>query len=106
MVSKEVSKFCMTLVLMIIVSLSLLNVGLFRLAHAESSTRHPVYSKESSGFKRLLIYYGWLNTGNVETLNIDMLVAAGTERILPGGDDHNIIEDLRSRGGSGLRLST
>ncbi|WP_338251762.1 hypothetical protein [Pyrodictium abyssi] len=57
-----------------------------------------VYSPGSSGFKRLVIYYGWLSTSNLPDIDVDVLVVAGTSRILPGGGDYDVVQLLRSRG--------
>lgn len=56
------------------------------------------YSSKSAGFKRLLIYYGWLSSSNILSLNVDVVVVPGTERILPGGDDYSVVEELLGRG--------
>ena len=67
-------------------------------ASAGVSPLPGVWAPNSSGFKRLLIYYGWLNTSNVESLNVDVLVVAGGPRVLPGGDDRAVVEEMLSRG--------
>ena len=56
------------------------------------------FSGRSSGFKHLLIYYGWLDTSNVLDLNVDIVVVAGSERILSGGDDYSVVSQLMDRG--------
>lgn len=57
-----------------------------------------VYSPQSPGFKRLVVYYGWLNTSNLPSIDVDVVVVAGTGRVLPGGDDYGVVRLLRSRG--------
>ena len=56
------------------------------------------FSARSSGFKHLLIYYGWLNTSNVLGLNADIVVVAGSERILSGGGDYSVVSQLIGKG--------
>jgi len=56
------------------------------------------FSERSSVFKHLLIYYGWLNTSNVLDLNVDIVVVAGSERILSGGDDYSVVSQLMDKG--------
>ena len=56
------------------------------------------YSSDSAGFKRLLIYYGWLSSSNIASLDVDVVVVPGTERILPGGGDNSVVQQLLSRG--------
>ncbi len=50
------------------------------------------------GFKRLVVYYGWLNTSNLLDLGVDVVVAAGSSRVLPGGSDRGVVEELIARG--------
>ncbi len=73
-------------------------LALIALAPAASAAMEPVWSHSSSGFKRLVIYYGWLNTSNLPNLHVDVLIVAGTSRILPGGGDYAIVQELRQRG--------
>ncbi|MEB3846505.1 MAG: hypothetical protein GSR74_00850, partial [Desulfurococcales archaeon] len=55
-----------------------------------------LYENRVSGFHSLIIYYGWLNTSNLLALAPSMVVVAGSERILPGGADQDVINSLLS----------
>ena len=76
----------------------LIIVGLLYPVSAIASAPHAAYSSGSSGFERLVVYYGWLNTSNLVDLNVDIVVVPGSERILPSGDDNSVVSTLRGRG--------
>ncbi len=63
-----------------------------------SSVINAVYTGESSGFIRFLVYYGWLSSSNILDLNVNIVVVAGSERILPGGGDSVVVSKLMNRG--------
>ena len=90
------SNLFLRLISPLILVLLLLSVANFQTV--QSASPGAGYSATSSKFNRFLVYYGWLNTSNVLDLNINILVAPGTERILPGGHDYNIVSLLEDRG--------
>ncbi len=57
-----------------------------------------VFEKNTSGFKLVVFYYGWLNTSNILDYNIDILVVDGSYRIFPNGPDHQIIKEAMRKG--------
>ncbi len=63
-----------------------------------ASVINAVYTGESSGFIRFLVYYGWLSSSNILDLNVNMVVVAGSERILPGRGDSAVVSQLMNRG--------
>ncbi|MCE4619829.1 MAG: hypothetical protein F7C33_02275 [Desulfurococcales archaeon] len=67
-------------------------------AEASATGKPALYSINTSGFHSIVIYYGWLNTSNLENLSPGIVVVAGSERILPGGPDKGVIDSLLSKG--------
>lgn len=85
------SYFKRKLIIYIIIFIIIINI-----AHA--SERPALYSNKTSNFHPIIIYYGWLNTSNLLNLSANIVVVAGSERILPGGPDNEIVSKLRSNG--------
>ncbi len=56
-----------------------------------------VYTRPSE-FLNVIFYYGWLSSSNIDDLAVDIVVVSGSSRILPGGEDYDLLADLRSRG--------
>ncbi len=83
-----------TLLAMLYVTLLLATPIMLEHANAQSSSPHAIPAKSSSGFKRVIIYYGWLSTSNLPSLDLDIAIVAGSSRILPGGDDRSVLEQL------------
>ncbi len=59
---------------------------------------NEVFEKNTSGFKLVVFYYGWLNTSNILDYNIDLLVVDGSYRIFPNGPDYRVIKEAMRRG--------
>ncbi len=66
--------------------------------NASTNVLKTIYANGVSGFKTVVFYYGWLTSFPTTGLHIDILVVSGSTRILPGGNDYSIVQDLRNRG--------
>ncbi len=83
-----------TFIVLILLFLSLSSISVI---DSDIEVVKPVWNS-FNGFKKLLIYYGWLSTSNVLDLDIDVLVIPGALRTLPGGDDRVYIDQLLDNG--------
>ena len=92
MVARQAAAACLLTLLMVTA------LTHFAYVSAASTPLPAVPARDSSPLKRFLIYYGWLNTSNVEELSVDVIVVAGTSRILPGGADNPVVTALRQGG--------
>ena len=73
-------------------------VAMYMPLAAGGTTARPATYTSASGFKSIIIYYGWLNTSNLPSLKPSIVVVAGSERILSGGPDRGVVDELVSSG--------
>ncbi len=51
---------------------------------------------DDNGFLYGLVYYGWINTSNLETLNLDLVVISGSDEIMV--NQYDVVQKLISNG--------
>ncbi len=61
-------------------------------AHSTSTVILP----STTGFKRVIFYYGWLSTSNLLDLSFDILVFSGSDYIM--SNEYSIVQELMDKG--------